>query len=114
MKQGERLGGVKAAIARRWLAMLFVLWIAGDLPPTTIPAAKLTKSGVEGYCVVALLWAVPCGELGRWNATTTAVRLDLVVVAPPLADHVAGLSQRREPKCSLRHSSRNLPLKLSM
>ena len=37
------------------------------------------------------------GKLGRRDASATAVRSDLVVVAAPLGEDVAGLSQRREP-----------------
>ena len=36
-------------------------------------------------------------ELGGRDAAAAAVRSDLVVVATPLGDDVAGLSQRREP-----------------
>lgn len=36
------------------------------------------------------------GELGRPDAATAAVRPDLVVVAPPRTDHLAGLDERRE------------------
>src|SRR5690606_2424121 len=36
-------------------------------------------------------------EPGRRDTTATAVRSDLVVVAPPLADDLAGLGKRSEP-----------------
>jgi hypothetical protein len=56
--------------------------------------------------------AMRSGELCRWDAADGAVRSDLVVVAPPACDLLPSLVQRLEPL--LVHSSRSLPLKLSM
>lgn len=57
----------------------------------------LGEPGVEGYCGGVDLGSMIGGKLGGWNASATAVRSHLVVVAAPLGDNVAGLSQRREP-----------------
>ena len=51
----------------------------------------LAKPGIEGYLGGAAIAPVVGGEPGRRDAAATAVWPDLVVVPPPLRDHLACL-----------------------
>lgn len=68
-----------------------------DLPPLAVPGDLLRKPGVEGYWVIGVLCTRVSCKLSWRDASATAMRSHLVVVTPPVSDHVTCLSQRREP-----------------